>query len=228
MGVLLSAAGLKKTFYPDVGVPPIDVLDGLDFELAEKERVAVVGKSGAGKSTFLHILGTLEAPTMGRIIFEGRDVFRLDDNQLSAFRNQKLGFVFQFHYLMLEFNALENVMMPALLHGESTGQAKRRARSAFPGGAPASACTISRGQLSGGEQQRVAVARALMMQPKLLLTDEMTGNLDPATGEKVMNLVLSLQEEFGMAMVSVTHDEGLANTFPRVLHLVSGRLSTVP
>ncbi|MCB0417817.1 MAG: ABC transporter ATP-binding protein [Bdellovibrionaceae bacterium] len=228
MSILLSATGLKKTFYPDVGVPPIDVLDGLDFDLHERERVAVVGKSGAGKSTFLHIMGTLEAPTMGRVLFEGKDVFKLDDNRLSAFRNQKLGFVFQFHYLMLEFNALENVMMPALLHGESTSKAKRRARDLLFRVGLSERMYHKPGQLSGGEQQRVAVARALMMQPKLLLTDEMTGNLDPATGDKVMNLVLSLQEEFGMAMVSVTHDEGLANTFPRVLHLVSGRLSTVP
>lgn len=226
MGVLLSATGLKKTFCPDVGVPPIDVLDGLDFELKEKERVAIVGKSGAGKSTFLHILGTLEAPTMGRIVFEGRDVFRLHDDQLSAFRNQKLGFVFQFHYLMLEFNALENVMMPALLHGESTVAAKRRARDLLFRVGLGERMNHKPAQLSGGEQQRVAVARALMMQPRLLLTDEMTGNLDPVTGEKVMNLVLSLQEEFGMAMVSVTHDSGLANTFPRVLHLVAGRLTS--
>lgn len=223
MSALLVAKNVGKTFTSGVA-EPIDVLKGVDFEVESGERVAILGKSGAGKSTFLHILGTLEAPTSGMVTFEGRDVFRLTEAELSSFRNRQLGFVFQFHYLMLEFNALENVMMPALIAGQSPGRASGRAQELLTRVGLGSRLRHKPGQLSGGEQQRVAVARALMMGPKLLLTDEMTGNLDPATGNQVFDLILELQAELGIALVSVTHDEALAAAYPRIYHLIDGRL----
>ncbi len=221
--ILLRADKVGKKFHRDVA-EPVEVLKNLDLELARGEQIAIVGKSGAGKSTLLHILGTLEAPSEGQVLFEGKDVFRFSDNGLSTFRNRSLGFVFQFHYLMLEFTALENVLMPALLAGESRAQAKPRAIELLQKVGLEHRFDHKPGQLSGGEQQRVAIARALMMRPKLLLTDEMTGNLDPDTEGRVFDLVKALQLEYGIALISVTHDEALAQTFPKVYHLKSGQL----
>jgi len=220
---LLVAQGLHKSFAKR-GSVPIEVLHGIDFTLKPGERVAIVGKSGAGKSTLLHVLGTLEKPSEGSVRFLGQDVFAYNEENLSKFRNQQLGFVFQFHYLMLEFTALENVMMPALIAAQPKREARERANQLLSKVGLSSRTDHKPSQMSGGEQQRVAIARALMMSPKLLLTDEMTGNLDPVTGAQVFELVQSIIEEMKMAVVSVTHDETMAKTYDRVYRLTQGGL----
>lgn len=220
---LLKAESLVKE-YRLKGAPPINVLAQVSLEVNPGERVAILGKSGAGKSTLLHVLGTLETPSSGKVFFEGEDIFRLSESKLSAFRNLSLGFVFQFHYLMLEFNALENVMIPALLAKWPRKKAESRALSLLDRVGLKPRALHKPSQLSGGEQSRVAIARALMMSPKLLLTDEMTGNLDPVSGNQVFQLILSLQEEYRLALVSVTHDTVLAQSYPRVYRLEGGNL----
>lgn len=203
---------------------PLEVLRKIDLDIQEGDSIAVIGKSGAGKSTLLHVLGTLEEPTSGTVHFQGQDIFSFDEESLSGFRNKKVGFVFQFHYLMLEFSALDNTMMPALLGGVPKKKARARAEALLEKVGLQERLEHKPGQLSGGEQQRVAIARALMMSPKLLLTDEMTGNLDPVTGQQVFELVQSIHSEFGMAMVSVTHDENLAASYSRIYRLTEGVL----
>lgn len=219
---LLVTESLRKTFTLQ-GVP-IEVLKGVDFVVDAGESIAIVGKSGTGKSTLLHLLGTLVAPSEGRVLFDGKDVFKYRENELARFRNQSIGFVFQFHYLMLEFTALENVMMPGLLGGRKTRDARDRATELLGRVGLSDRMTHKPGQLSGGEQQRVAVARALMMGPKLLLTDEMTGNLDPVTGRQIFDLVREMHAEYRMALVSVTHDEVMAASYDRVFRLTEGLL----
>lgn len=223
--ILLSARDVSK-IYRRKGEPPVSVLKRVDLDIGVNDRIAILGKSGAGKSTLLHILGTLEAPSHGIVKFKGRDIFELGERDLARFRNRQIGFVFQFHYLMIEFTALENVMMPSLLAGESKAKARQQAEHFLTRVGLQDRLTHKPGQLSGGEQQRVAIARALMMKPKLLLTDEMTGNLDSTTGKQIFDLIRSLQEEHGIALVSVTHDEVLAQSFPRVLRLDQGELFT--
>ena len=209
-----------------MGAPPLEILNNIDFEIHEGDKVAILGQSGAGKSTLLHILGTLEAPTSGEILFLGQDIFKWKERDLSHFRNRQLGFIFQFHYLMLEFTALENVVMPALLAGVARNKGKKRAQELLSLVGLSERFDHKPNQLSGGEQQRVAIARALMMSPKILLTDEMTGNLDPHTGAKVFDLVHSLHKQFNMAMISVTHDEALAASYPKIYRLKEGRLAS--
>lgn len=224
--LLLSAKEISK-IYRRKGEPPITVLKRVDFDISVNDRIAILGKSGAGKSTLLHILGTLESPSNGSVYFRGKDIFALNEKELSRFRNFEIGFIFQFHYLMLEFTAVENVMMPALLAGESKVKARKTAEHLLERVELKDRLNHKPSQLSGGEQQRVAIARALMMKPKLLLTDEMTGNLDTATGNHIFELIRTLQEEYGVALVSVTHDEVLAATFPRKLRLEEGELFSV-
>lgn len=224
--LLLSARDVSKV-YRRKGEPSIAVLKRVNFDIGVGDRVAILGKSGAGKSTLLHVMGTLESPSHGTVLFRGKDIFGLNENNLAKFRNKQIGFVFQFHYLMLEFTALENVMMPALLADEKRSKAKAFAEHLLSRVGLSDRMTHKPSQLSGGEQQRVAIARALMMKPKLLLTDEMTGNLDSATGQQILGLIRLLQEEHGIALVSVTHDEALARTFPRVLRLEQGELFDV-
>ena len=173
--VAISARGLTKRYTSGAG--EFAVFDKLDLDIKRGESVALTGESGAGKSTLLHILGTLEAPSHGSVMFLGKDIFRFSESELARFRNHEIGFVFQFHYLMLEFSALENVMMPALLAGQSKAIAKSSAQQLLSRVGLKDRFSHKPSQLSGGEQQRVAIARALMMKPKLLLTDEMTGNL---------------------------------------------------
>ena len=223
--ILLSAKGVTKVFARKA--KDVRVLNNANLEIASNDRIAIVGKSGAGKSTLLHILGTLEEPTEGKVYFKGKDIFAYKEVELSQFRNKEIGFVFQFHYLMLEFTALENVMMPALLAGESQSQAKKRARDFLDRVGLSEREDHKPGQLSGGEQQRVAIARSLMMRPKILLTDEMTGNLDPVTGAQIFDLIRSLHLEMGLALVSVTHDELLAATFDKIYKLEAGELKSV-
>ncbi len=220
---LVTTRGLSK-IYERADAAPLTVLKDLDFDIFPEDRIAIIGKSGTGKSTLLHLLGTLEGPTSGKVLFLGQDIFNFDEPRLATFRNQQLGFIFQFHYLMVEFSALENVMMPALVGGQKQKDAKGKAESLLAKVGLAERMTHRPNQLSGGEQQRVAIARALMMNPKLLLTDEMTGNLDPVTGNSIFDLVLELQSEFKMALVSVTHDEAMASSYGRVLRLRDGTL----
>ncbi len=220
---VLIASKVKKTFKKK-GAPPIEVLRGVDVSVRPGESLAIVGKSGSGKSTLLHVLGTLEKPTQGSVFFLGQDVSQFNEAKLSRFRNQELGFVFQFHYLMVEFSALENVMMPALIGGSSRREARIGAERLLSQVGLAARIHHKPSELSGGEQQRVAIARALVRGPKVLLTDEMTGNLDPATGNQVFELIHAMHRELGTALVSVTHDEALARRFSRTLRLHNGLL----
>ncbi|MBI9084043.1 MAG: ABC transporter ATP-binding protein [Desulfobacterales bacterium] len=202
----------------------IDVLEQTDFDLEAGETVAVVGTSGIGKSTFLHVLGTLDRPDEGSFLFQGRDVFAFDSDRLACFRNQAIGFVFQFHHLLPEFNALENAMMPALISGMGRSEARDRAASILTRVGLDRRLNHRVGKLSGGEQQRVALARALVLNPKLLLADEPTGNLDRQNSAHVHDLLLSLNREFSMSLVVVTHNTELASYMSRRVTIVDGKL----
>jgi len=223
MSKLIETLSLTKEFKRS-GSASLEILSGVNFSLNPGDRVAILGKSGAGKSTFLHLLGTLEEPSSGKVFFRGRELFSLPEKQLAFFRNQKVGFVFQFHYLMLEFTALENVMMPGLIGGLGKRESRKRAEELLDEVGLRDRLTHKPAQLSGGEQQRVAIARALLMRPELLLTDEMTGNLDSATGQKVMELIDKLHQKYQMGLVSVTHDENLASLYPIRYRLSEGKL----
>jgi len=223
MSKLLETKDLKKEFKRS-GASSLQILSGVSFSIGAGERVAILGKSGAGKSTFLHLLGTLEEPTSGQVFFKGRDLFALSEKELAFFRNQKVGFVFQFHYLMLEFTALENVMMPGLTGGLGKKESRKRAEELLEEVGLRDRLQHKPSQLSGGEQQRVAIARALLMRPALLLTDEMTGNLDSVTGEKVMDLIDKLHQKYQMSLVSVTHDENLASLYSTRYRLTEVKL----
>lgn len=204
---------------------PIVVLDHLELAVHSGEVVAIIGQSGVGKSTLLHILGTLDRPTSGRVSFGGRDVFALDERAQARFRNREIGFVFQFHHLLPDFSAVENVMMPALIDGVRRSEAYRRARALLERVGLSERLKHRPGQLSGGELQRVAIARALVMAPRAVLADEPTGNLDPETAAGVHDLLLELNREQGVTFVVVTHNEELARLAHRALHLVHGKLA---
>ncbi|RME22461.1 MAG: ABC transporter ATP-binding protein [Deltaproteobacteria bacterium] len=220
-GVQVRIEGLVKRFTK--GGQVLEVLSGIDLSLASGEMVAVVGRSGSGKSTFLHVLGTLDRPTAGRIEFDGQDVFQHAGAALDRLRNQRIGFIFQFHHLLPDQDALRNVMIPALIGGEPTDAAEARARALLERVGLGARLRHRPGELSGGEQQRVAIARALVRQPGLLLADEPTGNLDPRTAGDVFDLLLELNHEAGATMVVVTHSAELAARFPRTLRLTEGR-----
>jgi lipoprotein-releasing system ATP-binding protein len=214
---------LKKVFH--LGDRQIEVLRGIDLALARGEMLAVVGMSGVGKSTLLHVLGTIDLPTSGRILFEGRDLSLMSAAQLAEFRNRSIGFVFQFHHLLPEFNALENVMMPALIQRVARREAAERATAMLEAVGLGERLAHRPGELSGGEQQRVALARSLLLQPKLLLADEPTGNLDSKTGGKIHELFFALNERFHTTMLVVTHNPELARRMPRTLKMVDGKLN---
>lgn len=201
----------------------VEVLRDLDLEVARGDTVAVVGASGVGKSTLLHIVGTLDRPTSGQVMVGGRDVFAMDEPALAAFRNQQIGFVFQFHHLLPEFSALENVMMPALIARRDRGWAHKRAMELLEEVGVADRSTHRVGELSGGEAQRVAVARALVLGPSLLLADEPTGNLDERTGEKVHQLLVRLNQTHGLTTMVATHNERLASALTRRVRLADGK-----
>ncbi len=220
---LIRVEGLCKSFATGDG--EIQVLRDLDLEVGEGERVAIVGQSGVGKSTLLHILGSLERPTSGRVRIRGEDAFAKPPAELAAFRNRNLGFVFQFHHLLPEFDAVENVMMPGLLRRLPFGEMRERARSMLADVGLGHRLGHKVGKLSGGERQRVAVARALVLDPPLLLADEPTGNLDPVTGSRVEDLLLEMNRTRGTALVVVTHDAGLAAKLGRRIVLEQGRLA---
>ncbi len=203
---------------------PIRVLDGLNLSVYQGEKLAIVGESGVGKSTLLHLLGALDYPTAGRVLFGGTDVFQLGEKELAAFRNTQIGFIFQFHHLLADFTALENVMMPALVRRLSWQEAERRARRVLERVGLGQRLHHKPGELSGGEQQRVAVARAIVLEPRVILADEPTGNLDPVTGEGVHHLLVELNETHGITLVVVTHNERLAAHMDRVLRLYGGKV----
>jgi lipoprotein-releasing system ATP-binding protein len=219
---LLRTEALSKSFTTGEGV--IEVLRGVDLVIERGERLAILGQSGVGKSTLLHLLGALDHPTSGRVLFEDEDVFAKEPMSLARFRNQSLGFVFQFHHLLPEFSAVENVMMPGLLRGLAADTMRERATAILSEVDLSHRLGHPVGKLSGGERQRVAVARALVMDPPLVLADEPTGNLDPQTGERVGDLLFELNARRQTALVVVTHNERLAARLGRAVTLVDGRL----
>ena len=200
----------------------LPVLWDVDLSLAPGDMVAVVGASGVGKSTFLQILGTLDLPTSGSIKFDNEELTTMSSSRLAQFRNQKIGFVFQFHHLLPEFTAVENVMMPALVQGIPQEKAKARAKDILGRVGLSHRLTHRPGELSGGEQQRVALARAMVLEPALLLADEPTGNLDRATGEAIHQLLKELNRERGSTLLVVTHNPELASLMPRRLRMIDG------
>lgn len=201
----------------------LNILRGLDFEVVNGEAVCILGASGAGKSTFLHILGTLDRPSRGTVYFNGEDLFAKSDSELSAFRSKKLGFVFQFHHLLSEFTALENVMMPGRIAGLNVNDCKSRALGLLDYLGLAQRLSHYPSQLSGGEQQRVAIARSLFHRPQLLLADEPTGNLDSENSLKIQELFFQLKEEMGLTLIVVTHDTRFASRFPRSVKMADGQ-----
>ncbi len=227
MADLLRAAGLARSFV--TAHRRVEVLADCSLELAAGRSLAIAGSSGSGKSTLLHILGTLDRPDAGSLHFDGRDLLAAGARATTAFRRRELGFIFQFHHLLPEFSALENVALPALIAsgGGAQGAAFARARSLLGQVGLASREDHRPGELSGGEQQRVAVARALMGRPRLVLADEPTGNLDAATGQEVADLLFALCADAGSGLLIVTHDQALAARAERRLQLVAGRLGPV-
>ena len=202
----------------------IDVLKGVNLDLTIGETVAIVGASGIGKSTLLHILGTLDRPDSGTLEFQGEDVFLYNDFKLAQFRNRTIGFVFQFHHLLPEFSALENAMMPALINGFDKPDASKAAEKILVRVGLQDRLHLRVGKLSGGEQQRVALARALVLKPAVLLADEPTGNLDKVNSDQVHQLVLELNRELSMTLVVVTHNMELASYMSRCVTIVDGQL----
>jgi lipoprotein-releasing system ATP-binding protein len=220
---LLEVEDLRKSF--PTGEGEIEVLRGVDLRLGEGERLAILGQSGVGKSTLLHILGTLDRPTSGSVRFRGEDAFARPPAEMAAFRNRCLGFVFQFHHLLPEFDALENTMMPGLLRGLDFDEMRERARGVLVEVGLEHRLHHKVGKLSGGERQRVALARAVVLDPPVLLADEPTGNLDPTTGGRVEDLLLDLNRSRGTALVVVTHNQQLADRLGRAVVLRDGRLA---
>ena len=204
------------------GGKALPILWDIDMTLERGDLVAVVGASGVGKSTFLQLLGTLDLPTSGSIRFDGEELTTMSSARLAEFRNRRIGFVFQFHHLLPEFTALENVMMPALIQRIPAAQARRMAREILGRVGLLHRLTHRPGELSGGEQQRVALARAMVLQPSLLLADEPTGNLDRTTGQAIHQLFLDLNREHGSTLLVVTHNPELAGLMPRRLHMIDG------
>jgi lipoprotein-releasing system ATP-binding protein len=220
---LLSVRNVFKSYF--LNGKRIDVLRGVSLDIERGELVSLIGASGAGKSTFLHVLGTLDAPAAGELLYEGRSVFALSDSELAEFRNRTIGFVFQSHFLLPEFTALENVAMPALVQREERGKAYAYARELLERVGLGARVEHRPGELSGGEAQRVALARALVLKPALLLADEPTGNLDPTTGEGIHQLLREVNRDLGVTAVIVTHNEVLARSLPRRLRLVDGQVT---
>ncbi len=226
MSGLITARNLSKSFTN--GGARIDILKDLNFDLSAGETIAIVGASGIGKSTLLHILGTLDRPDSGHLFYKGEDVFLYDDVTLARFRNKSVGFVFQFHHLLPEFNAVENTMMPALIGGENKRNASRAAEDLLVRVGLKDRLLYRVGKLSGGEQQRVALARALVLKPAVLLADEPTGNLDESNSEDIHSLLIELNRELSMTLVVVTHNSQLASFMSRRITIADGKLTGLP
>jgi lipoprotein-releasing system ATP-binding protein len=232
MGNLIETSQLRKSFITKAG--ELRVLKGIDLSINEGEMVSIVGASGVGKSTLLYILGALDRPTSGKVFFDEIDIFSLNEDSLAAFRNETVGFVFQFHHLLPEFTAFENVMMPGLILGTQKSSAKggrsqhkeiyEKAERLLDEMGLSERKGHRPGELSGGEQQRVAVARALLLEPKIVLGDEPTGNLDTGTGDELFNLLVELNKEKGITFIIVTHNESLSKRCHRTLRMVDGKI----
>jgi lipoprotein-releasing system ATP-binding protein len=219
---MIKIRDLSKSFMK--GENKIEVLKDLNLDIATGESLAILGVSGAGKSTLIHILGTLDHPSQGDVLYDDVNVFTWDEQRLAAFRNKKIGFVFQFHNLLPEFSCLENTIMPALIHGLSKREAKERGEHILRRVGLDHRMTHKPGELSGGEQQRVAVARALIMEPEIILADEPTGNLDTETGLKIEDILVELSETGKLTLVVVTHNQSLARRLSRSIGLRDGRI----
>jgi lipoprotein-releasing system ATP-binding protein len=219
---LMIVENLTKSFLHEGRTMP--VLRGIDLTLHEREMLTIMGPSGAGKSTLLHLMGTLDLPTGGKITYDGNDLTAFSSAKLAEFRNRSLGFVFQFHHLLPEFTALENVMMPGLIHGEPRETVVKKATRLLDEVGLQDRASHRPGELSGGEQQRVALARALVMEPKLVLADEPTGNLDTDTSRAIHELIFRINHERGTTFLVVTHSLELAAKMPRVVRMVDGRI----
>ena len=214
---MIQAKGIEKSF------GALKVLKGIDFSAEKSEVVSIMGASGAGKSTLLQILGSLSSPDAGSLVIDGVDVAGLKGKELAEFRNRKVGFVFQFHHLLPEFTALENVMMPALIAGRSRKESQQEAERLLADMGLTGRLTHKPSELSGGEQQRVAIARALINNPSVLFADEPSGNLDSKTKEEIHNLFFQLREKYGQTIIIVTHDPDLAKMCDRSLYMIDGQ-----
>ncbi len=217
---MIELEGITKSF------GPLQVLKGIDLTIGKGEIVSIVGPSGAGKTTLLQIMGTLDKPDSGRLVLNGTEVSRLNESRLSAFRNKEIGFVFQFHQLLPEFTALENVTIPALIGGDSAASARKRAMELLEMMGLQERASHKPAELSGGEKQRVAVARALVNHPSVVLADEPSGSLDTQNKEELHRLFFDLRDRLGQTFVIVTHDEGLASNTDRKIHIIDGKIKT--
>jgi lipoprotein-releasing system ATP-binding protein len=221
MSKVIECRGLRKAYHD--GTRELRILDGVDLAVEEGEILAISGPSGVGKSTLLHLMGTLDWPTEGDILFRGKSFSKMGWNALNQVRNREIGFVFQFYHLLPEFSAIENVMMPALLRGATRASCRKRAEELLDEVGLAERMTHKPGQLSGGEQQRAAIARALFNKPSVLLTDEPTGNLDENTSGSIIDLLFDLNKREGVTLVIVTHDDQLAARAGRWVYLHTGK-----
>lgn len=215
---MIQINGLEKNY------GTLQVLKGINLEIADRSVISIVGASGAGKSTLLHIIGTLDQPTKGTVLIDNTDLYSLSDKKLAQYRNQNIGFIFQFHHLLPEFTAVENVALPALIAGLSHAEAFQHAKELLDFLKLGERLTHKPSQLSGGEQQRVAVARALANTPKLVLADEPSGNLDTANARQLHQLFLDLRDEFGQTFVVVTHNTDLAKLADQTIEMKDGRI----
>lgn len=220
--LIIDSSKLCRTYYD--GAMSVNVLNHIDFEIHSSDKISILGPSGSGKSTLLHLLGGLDKPSDGAVCIEGVDWQMLSEKKRCQLRNQKLGFIYQFHHLLPEFSALENVAMPLLLGKMPISQAREKAKSILDKVGLSARVEHKPSQLSGGERQRVAIARALVHEPQCVFADEPTGNLDHATAHRIFELMLELNELMGTALVIVTHDTELAKRMDRVMHIQEGRL----
>jgi lipoprotein-releasing system ATP-binding protein len=223
MSNLIRVVDVCKSYYE--GLTELPVLKGIDLEVQTGEILVIIGASGVGKSTLLHLIGGLDRPTRGAIFYEGQDIFDFNDKRLDRFRNQEVGFVFQFHHLLSEFTTLENVAMAALIAGENSDDGFHRAKDLLDYVGLGSRLTHYPSQLSGGERQRVAIARAVINQPQAVLADEPTGNLDRKTSEVVLELLWDLNKRLGQTLIVVTHNQAIAQRANRHIYLVDGKVS---